>query len=112
MDGAGAEALLLLKISTATDLASYTERVRGGTPLWVNAVALGFDGKTLIHPSQEEPRHAAFAPSAKDLRWAEAIRVAFDAPDAQGMGATRVEGRMVERLRLDQALRVLPHAGG
>ena len=67
----------------------------------------GFDGKTLIHPSQIAAAHAAFTPDADAVRWAEAIASAFAAPDAAGKGALRVDGRMVERLHLDQARRVL-----
>lgn len=70
-------------------------------------VRFGFDGKTLIHPSQIEPCNAAFSPTGDEIAWAETIAAAFAAPGAQGRGAIRVEGRMVERLHLDQARRTL-----
>lgn len=69
--------------------------------------AFGFDGKTLIHPSQIDPCNAAFSPSAEDIAQAQAIVAAFAAPDAAGKGAIRVGGAMVERLHLDQARQTL-----
>ena len=71
------------------------------------AVGLGFDGKTLIHPKQIEPCHAAFAPSDAELAWATAVRDAFALPENFGKGAIRLEGKMVERLHLDQALAMI-----
>ena len=73
---------------------------------------LGFDGKTLIHPSQIEPCHAAFAPSADEVREAERIVAAFDAPESALKGAVKVDGRMVERLHLAAAHRTLATAAG
>ncbi len=67
----------------------------------------GFDGKSLIHPSQIEPANAAFSPSAEDATRARAVVAAFAAPGAAGKGAIRVEGRMVERLHLAAAERLL-----
>ena len=67
----------------------------------------GFDGKSLIHPSQIAPANAAFAPSEAELDWARAIVAAFAAPGAEGRGVLRVEGQMVERLHLSVAERVL-----
>ncbi|WP_033921580.1 HpcH/HpaI aldolase/citrate lyase family protein [Sphingomonas sp. 37zxx] len=67
----------------------------------------GFDGKTLIHPSQVAPCNAAFSPNAADIAEAEAIRDAFALPEHRGKGAIRLHGRMVERLHLAQAMRVL-----
>ena len=69
--------------------------------------ALGFDGKTLIHPAQVDPCNAAFSPNADEIAHAEAIAAAFADPVNAGKGAIRVEGRMVERLHLVEAQRVL-----
>jgi len=69
--------------------------------------ALGFDGKTLIHPAQVDPCNAAFSPDADEIAHAEAIAAAFADPGNAGKGAIRVEGRMVERLHLLEAQRVL-----
>ena len=64
---------------------------------------LGFDGKTLIHPSQIAPANRVFAPSADEVAWARAVIAAFDAPENAGKGAIRVEGKMAELLHRDQA---------
>ena len=75
------------------------------------AADFGFDGKTLIHPRQIEPCNRAFSPSPDEVAWAEAVVAAFAAPDAQGKGAIRLQGRMVERLHLVEAERTLRLAG-
>lgn len=67
----------------------------------------GFDGKSLIHPAQIEPVRAAFAPTAEQLTWARDVIAAFEAPEAQGRGAVRAAGAMVERLHLAQARAIL-----
>jgi citrate lyase beta subunit len=67
----------------------------------------GFDGKSLIHPSQIAGAHAAFAPSRDQVAHARAVVAAFAAPDADGKGAIRVDGQMVERLHLTAAERLL-----
>lgn len=71
----------------------------------------GFDGKSLIHPSQIAPTHAAFAPSAAEVAQAQAIVAAFAAPDARDRGAIQLNGAMVERLHLEAAQRLLARAG-
>ncbi len=68
---------------------------------------LGFDGKTLIHPSQIAPCNRAFSPSDAERARARAIVAAFADPDNADRGAIRVDGQMVERLHLAQARRVL-----
>ena len=66
---------------------------------------LGFDGKTLIHPSQVDPCNAAFAPSPREIAAAEALVAA-----ATG-GAQRHEGRMIEDMHVAAARALLERAG-
>src|SRR5215467_12195308 len=68
---------------------------------------MGFDGKTLIHPSQVEPCNAIFAPSAAELETADKIVAAFRAAQAAGKGVVTVDGRMIENLHVEQAERAL-----
>ena len=68
---------------------------------------LGFDGKSLIHPSQIEAANRAFAPSEAAIAEARGIVAAFEAPEAQGKGVIAYQGRMVERLHLAEAQRLL-----
>jgi citrate lyase subunit beta/citryl-CoA lyase len=70
-------------------------------------LAFGFDGKTLIHPNQIAPANRVFAPAEEEVRWAETIVTAFDAPENAGKGAIKVEGKMVELLHRDEAQRTL-----
>lgn len=67
----------------------------------------GFDGKSLIHPSQIEGANAAFAPSEAEIANARAIVAAFGAAEAAGRGAIQIDGQMVERLHLAAAKRIL-----
>ena len=68
---------------------------------------MGFDGKTLIHPSQVEPANDMWAPSAADVEYAERVIAAFDEAVADGRGVVTVDGRMIENLHVDNARRVL-----
>jgi citrate lyase subunit beta/citryl-CoA lyase len=65
--------------------------------------AMGFDGKSLIHPAQVEPANRAFSPSPERLAAARAIRDAFARPENAGRGVIALDGRMVERLHLAEA---------
>jgi citrate lyase subunit beta/citryl-CoA lyase len=76
-----------------------------------DARAMGFDGKTLIHPSQIAPCHEAFRPSSDELDFARRVIAAFQVPENLASGAIDVDGRMVERLHFDAAKRVLALAG-
>ncbi|TPG06365.1 HpcH/HpaI aldolase/citrate lyase family protein [Sphingomonas oligophenolica] len=67
----------------------------------------GFDGKTLIHPSQIAPCNGAFSPTAAAIAWARRVVAAFAAPAAADHGVIRVDGAMVERLHWEQAHQTL-----
>jgi len=69
--------------------------------------AFGFDGKTLIHPTQIDPANRAFAPSEADVADARKIVAAFALPANQGKGAIALDGRMVELLHAETARRTL-----
>jgi citrate lyase subunit beta/citryl-CoA lyase len=70
-------------------------------------VELGFDGKTLIHPSQVEPCNAAWTPTAAEGDHARKVIDAFDAAAAKGLGVATLDGRMIEKLHVEIARRVL-----
>lgn len=74
------------------------------------AAAMGFDGKSLIHPAQIEPANRAFAPAPEALARARAIRDAFALPENAGKGVIALDGRMVERLHLAEAEKLLAKA--
>jgi len=68
---------------------------------------LGFDGKTLIHPTQLEPCNKVFAPSEAEIEQARRIIAAFEAAEAAGKGVVTVDGRMIENMHVDNARRSL-----
>jgi citrate lyase subunit beta/citryl-CoA lyase len=70
-------------------------------------VDLGFDGKTLIHPSQIAACNEAFSPSAEEVAQARKLIAAFDRPENQDKGVVAIGGRMVERLHADMARRTV-----
>ena len=81
--------------------------VEGFTAECRRARELGFDGKTLIHPTQVDPCNTAFAPSAGEIAAAREVIEAFDAAEREGHGVVTVHGRMIENLHVEQAQRVL-----
>jgi citrate lyase subunit beta/citryl-CoA lyase len=68
---------------------------------------LGFDGKTLVHPSQVDPTNSIWAPSEADIEYAGRVIAAFEAAEAEGKGVVTVDGRMIENLHVDNARRAL-----
>ncbi|MEQ3649839.1 CoA ester lyase [Hyphomonas sp.] len=68
---------------------------------------LGFDGKTLIHPSQLDTANRVFAPSPHDVEHAQAVIEAFADPENAGKGVLKVNGKMTELLHLDEARRTV-----
>ena len=69
--------------------------------------AMGFDGKTLVHPSQVLPANDVWAPSADEVDFAERVIAAFDDARAAGQGVITVDGRMIEHLHVQNAQRIL-----
>jgi citrate lyase subunit beta / citryl-CoA lyase len=70
-----------------------------------NARREGFSGKLAIHPDQVEVINQGFTPSANDISHAQRIVDAF--AQAQGAGAVQLDGKMVDKPHLTQALRLL-----
>lgn len=70
----------------------------------VKARALGYVGKTAIHPSQLAVINTAFSPSPEELAAAQRI---VAAAEAHGFGAINVEGKMVDMAIVRVAERTL-----
>ena len=68
---------------------------------------MGFDGKTLIHPSQVEPANEAFSPSEADIARAQGLIAAFDEAKAAGAGVATYNNKLVEELHVRDAQRIL-----
>ena len=73
----------------------------------VQGFELGFDGKTLVHPTQVEIANRVWAPSADEVDYAHRVLAAFDQALADGKGVVTVDGRMIENLHVDNARRTL-----
>jgi citrate lyase subunit beta/citryl-CoA lyase len=69
--------------------------------------ALGFDGKTLIHPRQLEAANEVFGVSATEVEQAQRIISAWDKAVADGKGIAVVDGQMIEQLHVDMARRLV-----
>ncbi len=68
---------------------------------------LGFDGKTLIHPKQIAAANEVFAPSDDEVRLSRQIIQAYAEAEAQGRGVVVVDGKLIEKLHVDHAKRVV-----
>ncbi|MFQ5999053.1 MAG: HpcH/HpaI aldolase/citrate lyase family protein [Candidatus Bathyarchaeia archaeon] len=68
---------------------------------------LGYKGKAIIHPSHIQPVNDIFSPSREELQWASGVVSAFEATMAEGKGATRFEGKMIDIMHYDRAKELL-----
>jgi citrate lyase subunit beta/citryl-CoA lyase len=71
------------------------------------AAAMGFDGKTLIHPKTIAGANDAFSPSADEVARARQIIDAHADAVARGQGVVVVDGRLVENLHVEDARRLV-----
>ncbi|MDJ0879840.1 MAG: CoA ester lyase [Halieaceae bacterium] len=69
--------------------------------------ALGFDGKTLIHPSQIDAANAVFGVSDEQLAHARRVIEAWEAAEAAGKGVAVLDDKLVETMHVDEARRML-----
>ena len=91
--------------STASTSTSTTRRASRAACR--QAAAMGFDGKTLIHPKTIAAANEAFAPAADEIARARRIIDAHAAAVARGQGVVVVDGRLVENLHVDDARRLV-----
>jgi len=73
-------------------------------------VELGFDGKTLVHPSQVGPANAAWSPTDEEVERSRRVIEAFEAGEREGKGVVTVDGKMIEHLHVANARAVLATA--
>ena len=60
------------------------------------ARGLGFTGKFAIHPSQIEAINSMFSPAPEEVEYARQVVAAFAEAEAQGRGATSLDGKMID----------------
>ncbi|WP_439816934.1 HpcH/HpaI aldolase/citrate lyase family protein [Zavarzinia sp. CC-PAN008] len=73
----------------------------------VQGLEMGFDGKTLIHPSQVAPCNEVFAPSEAEVTSARRIIEGFAEAQKEGKAVVVVDGKLVENLHVAAAQRTL-----
>ena len=67
---------------------------------------IGFDGKSLIHPTQIGPCNVMYSPSEAELEFARAVIAHWSAAELNGNGSAgvvTVNGQMIERLHVEEA---------
>ena len=68
---------------------------------------MGFDGKTLIHPSQIALANQIFGPSLEEIDEARQRITAYEAAISSGAGIAVLHGKLVEELHIQDAKRIL-----
>ncbi len=80
------------------------------------AMALGFEGKGVIHPGQIEPVHGVFAPTPERIEYAKKVVAAIEEARSRGSGVATIRSKMIDApieqrarkiLRLAEALGLL-----
>jgi len=73
----------------------------------VQGAEMGFDGKTLVHPTQVEVANRVWSPDEAEVEHAQRVIEAFEQAEREGKGVVTVDGRMIENLHVDNARRTL-----
>lgn len=68
---------------------------------------MGFDGKTLIHPSQIALANEIFGPSPAEIEEAQQRIAAYEAAIQSGAGIAVLNGKLIEELHIQDAKRIL-----
>ena len=76
-----------------------------------NARALGFSGKSCIHPSQVPVVHRLYTPDEEEVAHARRVMEAMRAAEQAGAGVFTVDGKMVDAPVIAKARRVLLQIG-
>lgn len=69
--------------------------------------ALGFDGKTLIHPAQIALTNAVFGPDAAAVEHARQLLDCWEQATVAGKGVAVLDGKLIETMHVDEARRLL-----
>ncbi|MCZ6730815.1 MAG: CoA ester lyase [SAR324 cluster bacterium] len=77
----------------------------------LRAAALGFEGKSAIHPSQVPIANEVFSPSPEQIAWAGGILKTMEELQRQGHGALAIDGEMIDLAHIKLARNILAKAG-
>ena len=73
----------------------------------IQGMEIGMDGKTLIHPNQIEACNEIFSPDEETVLWSQKVIDAYSLPENADQGVIQIDGKMVERLHLEIAERIV-----
>ena len=71
---------------------------------------MGFDGKSLVNPRQIAFVHQTFAPTQKEIAYAEKLVRSFNEQADSGVGVYTVDGKMVDIPFFEDARRTIDMA--
>jgi citrate lyase subunit beta/citryl-CoA lyase len=74
------------------------------------AKILGYDGKSVIHPLQVEVVNKVFTPTPQEVEHSRKVIEAYQRAEAEGKGATQLEGQLIENVHASIARRILKTA--
>mgnify|MGYP003339436081 CR=1 FL=1 len=69
--------------------------------------ALGYSGKSIIHPDQIPVAHKLFHPNKSEIAWAKKVCDVYLKSTKKGKGATTVDGKMIDEVHYKQAKALL-----
>ena len=87
-------------IADLGEVAQFTQKL-------AQARSLGFRGAVIVHPKFLDAVNACYTPAPDAVAQAREIVAAFEAGDAAGVGAMKVNGRMVDKPVYRRALDLL-----
>ena len=107
----GAKAAGVQAIDTVFSDVSDEEGLVAST---TEAMALGFEGKGVIHPRQIEPIHRVFSPTPERIEYAQKVVSAIEEARAKGSGVATIKSKMIDapiELRARKILRLAEALG-
>ena len=99
----------LMAIGLPGSLAEFRDLIAYKTTASV-ARAVGMTGALCIHPSQVPVINEAFAPTAREIAWAETVMAVWNDAQSRGLGAIAADGRMIDRPVAGRAKAILERA--
>ena len=76
----------------------------------LQGLELGMDGKALIHPKTIAAANEVFPLAADEIAWSQRLIEAHTAAEVAGKGVLLVDGKLVEKLHVENAHRVVAMA--
>ena len=86
---------------------SDVEDIEGLVKSTEEAIALGFDGKGVIHPSQIKPIHDAFAPTPERIEYARNVIATLREAEHKGLGVASLGSKMIDAPVVTRAKKIL-----